>query len=122
MSLPTDPFVTAVYEMVGGGPLALLVMAMSGEPWDPASWSTRSVRGLHLPRRVRLPGAFTAYVWVLSNAAISLVATYAYASPVVALLIGAPVLGESLTAAAVVSTSAVALLGVTAVVRSGTRR
>ena len=37
----------------------------------------------------------TAYVWLLKNAPISLVATYAYVNPVVAVLIGWAFLGET---------------------------
>jgi drug/metabolite transporter (DMT)-like permease len=41
--------------------------------------------------------AFTAYVWLLSNASISLTATYAYVNPVVAVALGAVLLGETIT-------------------------
>jgi drug/metabolite transporter (DMT)-like permease len=40
---------------------------------------------------------FTAYVWLLDNAPIGTVATYAYVNPVVAIALGAIVLHESLT-------------------------
>ena len=40
--------------------------------------------------------AFTAYMWLLRNAPTSLVATYAYVNPVVAVLLGLLVLGEPL--------------------------
>ncbi len=41
--------------------------------------------------------AFTAYVWVLSVAPISLVATYAYVNPVVAVFLGWLILSEPVT-------------------------
>ncbi len=41
--------------------------------------------------------AFTSYVWLLANAPISLVATYAYVNPVVAVFLGWLVLGEPVT-------------------------
>ena len=41
--------------------------------------------------------AFTAYVWVLSAAPISLVATYAYVNPVVAVFLGWLILSEAIT-------------------------
>ena len=45
--------------------------------------------------------AFTAYVWVLSAAPISLVATYAYVNPVVAVFLGWLILSEAVTPAIV---------------------
>ncbi len=41
---------------------------------------------------------FTSYLWLLRNARTSLVATYAYVTPVGAVLLGAVVLGEAITA------------------------
>ena len=41
--------------------------------------------------------AFSAYAWLLRNARVSLVATYAYVNPVVAVLLGAVFLGEAVT-------------------------
>ena len=42
---------------------------------------------------------FTAYAWLLRNAPISKVVTHQYVNPVVAILLGALVLGEQLTLA-----------------------
>jgi drug/metabolite transporter (DMT)-like permease len=41
--------------------------------------------------------AFTSYAWLLGNAPISLVGTYAFVNPAVAVLLGALILGESVT-------------------------
>jgi EamA domain-containing membrane protein RarD len=41
--------------------------------------------------------AFSAYVWLLGNAQLSLIATYAYVNPVVAVILGALILGEHVT-------------------------
>ena len=58
--------------------------------------------------------AFTAYVWLLANARTSLVGTYAFVNPVVAVLLGWLILDERITArtviAGVVITVAVALI------------
>ena len=40
--------------------------------------------------------AYTAYVWLLENAAVSLVATYAYVNPIVAVVLGWAVLSEEI--------------------------
>ena len=42
--------------------------------------------------------AYTAYVWLLGNAPLSLVTTYAYVNPLVAVLLGVVLLGEAFTA------------------------
>lgn len=58
--------------------------------------------------------AFSAYVWVLRHATTSLVSTYAYVNPVVAVLLGVAILGERFTLgtalAAVLIVGAVALI------------
>ncbi|MEA2461031.1 MAG: hypothetical protein QOH90_1208, partial [Actinomycetota bacterium] len=41
--------------------------------------------------------AFTAYVWLLQNAPISKVATYAYVNPAVAIFLGWAILSEAIT-------------------------
>jgi drug/metabolite transporter (DMT)-like permease len=61
--------------------------------------------------------AFTAYVWVLSVAPISLVATYAYVNPVVAVFLGWLILSEAVTPAVLVG-GAVVVAAVAIVVSS----
>ena len=99
LTLPKDPFVTTVYEMLAGGVLMFVVAAARGEFADldlggisgqsAASWIYLVLAGSVL--------AFTAYVWLLQNAPISLVATYAYVNPAVAVVLGALLLDEHIT-------------------------
>ena len=42
--------------------------------------------------------AFSAYSWVLQNAPVALVSTYAYVNPIVAVLLGWAIRGEPITA------------------------
>ena len=56
--------------------------------------------------------AFSSYVWLLKNAPNSTIATYAYVNPVVAVALGALLLGEGITLAVVVG-------GLIAVLASG---
>jgi drug/metabolite transporter (DMT)-like permease len=51
--------------------------------------------------------AFTAYVWLLRNAELSLVTTYAFVNPVVAVILGAVILSEPFTVRSAIATSAV---------------
>jgi drug/metabolite transporter (DMT)-like permease len=59
--------------------------------------------------------AFTAFVWLLHHAPLSLTMTYAYVNPVIALLLGAVLVGEVLTGQLVLA-AAVVVLGVVLVV------
>ena len=50
---------------------------------------------------------FTAYVWLLRAAPVSLVATYAYVNPIVAVALGALVLGETISLQMLVAGAAI---------------
>jgi drug/metabolite transporter (DMT)-like permease len=99
LRLPADPFVTTVYEMVAGGVLMLIVAAARGEfgRFHPSEISGESAWAWLYLVIAGSVLAFTAYVWLLQNAPISLVATYAYVNPAVAVLLGALILGEQVT-------------------------
>jgi drug/metabolite transporter (DMT)-like permease len=60
--------------------------------------------------------AFTAYVWLLQNAPISTVATYAFVNPVIAIFLGWAILNEEITATIVAGAAAI-VFSVAAVVR-----
>ena len=65
--------------------------------------------------------AFTAYAWLLQNAPVSRVATYAYVNPVVAIALGWVILGEAVTATTFAGTGVI-VASVAAVVRTEARR
>jgi drug/metabolite transporter (DMT)-like permease len=100
--LPDDVFVTTVYEMLFGGLILLTVGRVAGESFQASAYSTRTWSALGYLVVFGSVLAFTAYVWLLANAPISLVATYAYVNPVVAVFLGWLVLDEKVTAAVVV--------------------
>jgi drug/metabolite transporter (DMT)-like permease len=97
--MPADPFVTTVVEMAAGGTVMLLLGTLGGE-WgrlDLAASSTASwIAYVYLILVGSLVG-YSAYVWLLANAPLSLVTTYAYVNPAVAVGLGALFLGEPLT-------------------------
>ena len=64
---------------------------------DLAAFSTRSVVALAYLVVFGSWLAFTAYAWLLQNAPISRVATYAYVNPVVAIVLGCLILDEVIT-------------------------
>jgi drug/metabolite transporter (DMT)-like permease len=95
--LPRDVFVTTVYEMAFGGLYLLLVGRIAGEQFHAAAYSLRTWSALGYLVVFGSVIAFTSYVWLLANAPISFVATYAYVNPVVAVFLGWLVLGEPVT-------------------------
>ncbi|MEU9147125.1 EamA family transporter [Streptomyces sp. NPDC048349] len=99
VSLPENPFTGSAYQMLAGGVGGVVVGLLRGEHrgLDPATYSTASWLALgYLVVFGSLVG-FTAYAWLLRNAPLSLVSTYAYVNPVVAVALGALILGEALT-------------------------
>ncbi|MEE1756892.1 EamA family transporter [Streptomyces sp. SP18CS02] len=97
--MPANPFAASAYEMVAGGIGCLLLGLFRGEQHglDVGAVSTRSwVAFAYLVVFGSLI-AFTAYAWLLQRAPLSLVATYAYVNPVVAVVLGALILDEAVT-------------------------
>lgn len=117
--LPRRPLVSAGLGSLAGGVLLGLVSAGSGELGD-ARWSSDSALALaYLVVAGSLVG-FTAYVWLLRSAPTSLVATYAYVNPIVAVALGWLLLGEGVTAQMAVAGAAI-VVSVALIVRaSGT--
>ncbi|MFE5939275.1 EamA family transporter [Streptomyces sp. NPDC056470] len=99
LPMPANPFTASAYEMLAGGLGGLAVALIRGEHrgFDLADVSARSWTALAYLIVFGSLIAFTAYAWLLQTAPLSLVATYAYVNPVVAVLLGALVLGEALT-------------------------
>lgn len=97
LPMPANSLVASVYEMVAGG-LALLVIGVARqETLDVTHISTRSWLALAYLVTFGSLLAFTSYSWLLGNAPISIVGTYAYVNPAVAVLLGALVLSEQVT-------------------------
>ncbi|WP_214109631.1 EamA family transporter [Acrocarpospora catenulata] len=112
--MPKDPFAASTVEMTVGGAGLLLVGPVFGEHLAVAEVSTRSWLGLGYLVLVGSLVGFTSYAWLLGNAPISLVSTYAYVNPVVAVILGVLVLNEAVTvpmmAAGLVIVAGVALV------------
>lgn len=102
LTLPDDAFVMTVHEMWTGGAIMLVVGAISGERVDLSSYSANTFLAWGYLVVFGSMVAFSAYVWLLANAPISLVATYAYVNPVVAVALGALILDEPITSAVLV--------------------
>ena len=97
--LPRDPFATTVVEMAAGGAAMVLLGSIGGE-WgrlDLGAVGTSSWLAFGYLVVVGSAVAYSAYVWLLANAPISLVTTYAYVNPAVAVALGALFLAEPLS-------------------------
>jgi drug/metabolite transporter (DMT)-like permease len=115
MHTPSNPLVLSFYEMVTGG-LMLVVcgFAIGERPDFGALTLSSSLAWLYLVLVGSLVG-YVAYVWVLGNAPLSLVSTYAYVNPVVAVALGVLLHGEHITAAMFLG-GAIVVVGVVLVV------
>ncbi len=101
LPLPRDGFVASTWEMLSAGVVLLVLGAARGEfgSADPAGFSLESILAwLYLGIFGTLV-AFTAYTWLLRNAPISKVVTHQYVNPIVAIALGALLLGEEITLA-----------------------
>jgi drug/metabolite transporter (DMT)-like permease len=100
ISLPRDPLVSTAWQSLLGGLACLLVALPAGELGDlhPGRWSTDSLLGLAYLVTFGSLLAFTAYAWLLQNAPVSKVSTYAYVNPVIAVFLGWLFLSEPITA------------------------
>ena len=97
--LPSNHLLGTGLEQLSGGLVLLAVGAALGEvgAFDPAQVTTASLLGLAFLVVFGSLVAFTAYVWLLNNVAVTTVATYAYVNPVVAVALGFVFRGETLT-------------------------
>jgi drug/metabolite transporter (DMT)-like permease len=86
--LPRRPMVSASMQMLCGGALLLVVAAASGDLSRVHHVSTSSLLAVVYLVCIGSILAFTSYAWLLRNARTSLVATYAYVNPLVAVFLG----------------------------------
>jgi drug/metabolite transporter (DMT)-like permease len=122
ISLPRDPFASVGWQSLLGG-LAVLasgLIAGEGAHVHPEHWSERSLLGLAYLITFGSLLAYTAYAWLLQNAPISKVSTYAYVNPVVAIALGFLINSEPISARSLVG-AAIIVASVALVVRVESR-
>lgn len=118
--LPARPFVAAGMQMLVAGGVLVVAAGASGELGriDPSSFSLASVLALAYLIVFGSWLGFTSYLWLLRNARTSLVSTYAYVTPVGAVLLGAVLLNEAITARTVLA-GALIVVAVAAIITAG---
>jgi drug/metabolite transporter (DMT)-like permease len=119
VELPAHPLVSTGWQMLLGGLACLAAGLLAGEgpEFHLAAFSARSLLALAYLIVMGSWVAFSAYVWLLQNAPLSKVATYAYVNPVVAIVLGWLILGEAVPAVTVIG-AAVIVGSVALVVRT----
>ncbi len=94
LEMPKDPIAATSLEMLAGGFVMLPMGAFTVHQFSPSAGSIAGWTYLVLFGSVV---GYTAYVWLLANASLGMVSTYAYVNPVVAITLGVLFRGEHLT-------------------------
>jgi drug/metabolite transporter (DMT)-like permease len=120
--LPRDPFLTTGMEMIGGASVLAVAAIVSGEigAFRVETVTADSLLALAYLTIVGSLIAFTAFAWVLRQAPLPLIATYAFVNPVVAVLLGWLLLHEQVGPRELVA-GAVIVAGVALIVASRSR-
>lgn len=122
-ALPSSVFLATAMEMIAGGLILSAAAAVTGE-WGTLSLAAVSTRSLLSLGYLIVAGSllgFTAYVFLLGATTPARVSTYAYVNPVVAVLLGWLLAGETVTPRMVVA-AAVIVAAVALIIRHGARR
>jgi drug/metabolite transporter (DMT)-like permease len=118
--LPKRPLVGAGMEMMVGG--LILVVAGIARNEIPLirfeDFSMESLLALGYLITIGSWVGYTSYVWLLRNARTSLVSTYAYVNPVVAVFLGWLILDETITLRTLVA-GAIVLIAVAIIISTG---
>ena len=120
---PRDPLSSVGWQMLLGG-LAIVAVGLAigeGGDVDVDAFSARSLLALAYLIVFGSWVAYTAYAWLLQNAPISKVSTYAYVNPVVAIFLGWLILDEVVTSTTLVG-AAIIVASVALVVRTESPR
>jgi drug/metabolite transporter (DMT)-like permease len=107
---PADVMGAAALQMVFGGLLMLAVATWLGE-WSGLHWSRRTAVAFGYLTAAGSVVAFTAYAYALRHLDVAIVSLYTYINPIIAVALGAVVLGEPV-GVRMIAAAAVIVLGV----------
>ncbi len=116
-SLPDNPFQVAGMQMLCGGGVMLVTSLLTGDfaRFRPSAVSFRSEVAFVYLLFIGAIVAFGVYLWLIKNAPLGVVGTYAYVNPVVAVTLGHFLLGEQVTVRSLIG-GAVTIVGVAVIV------
>jgi drug/metabolite transporter (DMT)-like permease len=106
VQLPSSKILSAAMQMICGGALLLLVGVLSGEAGraEIHHVTAKSVFALAYLILFGSIIAFTVYTWLVSVSSPSMVSTYAYVNPVIAVFLGWALAGEALGLRTIIAT------------------
>lgn len=116
-TLPRQPLTATSAQMLSGGMVLLIMSVAAGEPagFQLDQVSASSIAAFAYLTVIGSILAFTTYGWLLRQAPLPLIATYAYVNPVVAVALGAIILHEPIDPRTLVA-GAVIVAGVALIV------
>jgi drug/metabolite transporter (DMT)-like permease len=120
--LPKDPFLATALQMLMGSIVLTVAAFLSGDVagFGPEAITTDSLLAFVYLTVVGSLVAFTAFAWVLRQAPLPLIATYAFVNPIVAVFLGWLILNEAVTPIQLVA-GAVIVAGVALLILSRNR-
>jgi drug/metabolite transporter (DMT)-like permease len=97
--LPSSPLMATAATLLTGGGLLALVGVLAGElgRFDPSAVSAKSILATVYLLIFGSVVGFSAYLWLLRVSTASRVSTYAYVNPIVAVVLGWALAGETMT-------------------------
>ena len=109
--LPSRPLVSAAMQMLCASPLLAVAGLAGGEASNVHSdvFSAKPLLAFAYLVAVGSLIGFTAYAWLIRNVRTSVVSTYAYVNPIVAVALGAIFLNESIRSATLLAGAAIVL-------------
>ena len=107
LALPGSPVLATAMEMLAGGAVTLLVSALAGEWGRLGPASPRSLWALVYLIVFGSMIGFSAYVWLLRVATTAVASTYAFVNPLIAVVLGAALGGETISARIAVAGAAI---------------
>ncbi len=121
--LPAVALQATGMEMLAGGVLQIIVGTLIGEwgKFDPGGVSLRSVLAMFYLGLFGSLVGFSAYIWLLRHTTTARAASYAYVNPVVAVILGWAVAGETVSVRTMLAT-AIIIGSVVAITSHGAQR
>jgi drug/metabolite transporter (DMT)-like permease len=124
LATPRNALVSTAYQMLAGGVVLIVAGVAKGEiaQVDPSTFSLQSLLAFAYLVVFGSLVAFSAYTWLLQNASVSLVSTYAFVNPVVAVALGALILSEAITTNILIGAAVIVVAVAFIVVRQNAAR
>ncbi len=124
LAMPQSVFASTAIQMLAAGIACAIAGVAIGEPQhvDPSRFATESLLGLAYLVVVASLVAYSAYTWLLQNAPVSLVSTYAYVNPVIAVFLGTAFLAEPLASTTLAGAALIVAAVAFIVTRTGAAR